>query len=126
MAICTNPLRTSDGENTRQTEWGCLGFSKSLASQGLSASHLGVLNNNNSQGHIGPQARWISEASGRFKKACPEPVEGFVQSHAEGKAASIYAHRAYFQYVSTEKWRERRWRLFSTAPSSFLSGPGSL
>jgi hypothetical protein len=40
----------------------------------------GVLNNNHSQGHIGPQADWISEASGRFKKACPEAFEGFVQS----------------------------------------------
>jgi hypothetical protein len=83
MATCTNPLRTSDGENPRQTEWGYRRFSKSLASQGLSTSHPGVLNNNNSQGHIGPQARWISEASGRFKKACPEPVEGFVQSRPE-------------------------------------------
>jgi hypothetical protein len=39
MAICTNPLRTSDGEKPRQTEWVCLRFSKSLASQGLSTSH---------------------------------------------------------------------------------------
>jgi hypothetical protein len=37
----------------------------------------GVLNNNNSQGHIGPQAHWISGASGLFKKvrpARPQPV----------------------------------------------------
>ncbi|MCA9454898.1 MAG: hypothetical protein H6750_04725 [Nitrospiraceae bacterium] len=38
-------------------------------------------------------------------------------SHVEGKAAAIFARRAYFQYVSTEQWRERRWRLFSTIPS---------
>jgi len=36
-----------------------------------------MLNNNIFQGHIGPQAGWISEASGRFKKvrpARPQPV----------------------------------------------------
>jgi hypothetical protein len=40
---------------------------------------MGVLNNTHFHGHIAPQARCISEASGRFKKACPEPFEGFVQ-----------------------------------------------
>jgi len=39
MAICTNPLRASDCEKPRQTEWVCLRFSKPLASQGLSTSH---------------------------------------------------------------------------------------
>jgi hypothetical protein len=38
-----------------------------------------VLNNNEFQGHIDPQASRLLEASGRFKKACPEPFEGFVQ-----------------------------------------------
>jgi len=52
---------------------------------------LGVLNNN-SQGHICPQARRTSEASWPFKKACPKPFEGFVLSHAEGKAANGLAH----------------------------------
>jgi len=33
---------------------------------------MGALNNKNSHGHSGPQARWIAEDSGRFKKACPE------------------------------------------------------
>ncbi len=32
------------------------------------------------------------------------------------KATAIFARGAYWQYVSTEKWRERRWRLFSTDP----------
>ncbi len=40
---------------------------------------MGVLNNNNFQGHIDPQARCILEVLGLFKKACPEPFEGFVQ-----------------------------------------------
>jgi hypothetical protein len=35
---------------------------------------------------------------------------------SSSKAAVLFARRAYFQYVSTEKWRERRWGLFSTAP----------
>ncbi len=33
-----------------------------------------------------------------------------------GKAAAIFTRGAYVYYVSTEKWRERRWRLFSTDP----------
>ncbi len=33
---------------------------------------LGVLNNTHFHEHIDLQARCISEASGRFKKACPE------------------------------------------------------
>ena len=48
--------------------------------------------NNNSQGHICPQARRTPEASWQFKKACPKPFEGFVLSHAEGKAANGLAH----------------------------------
>ena len=32
------------------------------------------------------------------------------------KATAIFARGAYWHYVSTEKWRERRWRLFSTDP----------
>ena len=39
---------------------------------------MGVLNNTNFQEHIDLQARCILEASGRFKKAWPEPFEGFV------------------------------------------------
>jgi len=32
------------------------------------------------------------------------------------KAAAISTRGAYMKYVSTAKWRERRWRLFSTFP----------
>jgi len=39
MAIRANPLRASDGEKPRQTEWVCLRFSQPLSSQGLSTSH---------------------------------------------------------------------------------------
>ena len=39
-----------------------------------------------------------------------------VQKSSFSKTAAIYSRRAYFQYVSTEKWRERRWRLFLIAP----------
>ncbi len=35
----------------------------------------------------------------------------------EGKAAALFARGAYWQYVSTGKGRERRWRLFSTDPA---------
>ncbi len=34
----------------------------------------------------------------------------------EGKATAIFARGAYWYYVSTEQWRERRWRLVSTDP----------
>jgi len=37
-----------------------------------------------------------------------------VLSYAEGKATASFRRGAYFQYVSTGKWRERRWWLFST------------
>jgi len=39
----------------------------------------------------------------------------------EGKAAASVARGAYGYDVSTENWRERRWRLFSTDPKSNLS-----
>jgi len=41
---------------------------------------------------------------------------GNVQKSPSSKAAAILARGAYFQYVSTAQWRERRWRLFSTFP----------
>ncbi|MDH5576310.1 MAG: hypothetical protein OEY80_12570, partial [Nitrospirota bacterium] len=36
---------------------------------GNARASMGVMNTDNSQGHIVPQAYWISEASWRFKKA---------------------------------------------------------
>jgi len=74
---------------------------------------MGVLNNNNFQGQINPQARGISAVSGDFQKS------------SSSKAAVIFARRAYFQYVSTEKWRERRWRIFSTVPQLQFGSEGS-
>ena len=41
---------------------------------------------------------------------------GSVQKSPSSKAAAIFARGAYTSYVSTEQWRERRWRLFSTDP----------
>jgi hypothetical protein len=102
----------------------------------------------------------MSEASGLFQKACPEPVEEFVQScpepcrrkgrsrfcarsvlpvHEHGKlvtclrraysaevasatkAGSRYGRlRAKAGFSGEREGRERRWRLFSTAPEEFL------
>jgi len=42
------------------------------------------------------------------------------------KAAAILTRGAYSQYVSTAKWRERRWRLFSTFPYGIFMHPGML
>ena len=39
-----------------------------------------------------------------------------VQKSPSSKAAAIFARGASWHDVSTEKWRERRWRLFSTDP----------
>ena len=39
-----------------------------------------------------------------------------VQKSPSSKAAALLTRGAYSQYVSTAKWRERRWRLFSTFP----------
>ena len=41
---------------------------------------------------------------------------GNVQKSSFSKAAALLTRGAYSQYVSTAKWRERRWRLFSTFP----------
>ena len=51
-------------------------------------------------------------------------VNGFgsVQKSPPSKATAIFARRAYTEYVSTEKWRERRWRLFSTDPGMMMVG----
>ena len=95
------------------------GLRRSLLSILDRKSKMGVLNNNNSQGHIGPPERWISEASGQFKKSMPRVLsKGSSRpalSFAEGKAAvllaasrrgrPLFARGAYFQYVSTGKWR---------------------
>jgi hypothetical protein len=39
---------------------------------------------------------------------------GNVQKSPSSKAAAILTRGAYMEYESTAKWRERRWRLFST------------
>ncbi len=41
---------------------------------------------------------------------------GAVQKCSSSKAAAMVVRGTYLLYVSTEKGRERRWRLFSTAP----------
>ena len=45
----------------------------------------------------------------------PAKGVGAVQKSPSSKATAVFLRGAYFQYVSTEKGRERRWRLFSTA-----------
>ncbi len=46
---------------------------------------------------------------------------GSVQKSPSSKATAIFARGAYWSYVSTGKWRERRWRLFSTDPLSIVA-----
>ena len=41
---------------------------------------------------------------------------GSVQKSPSSKATGNFERGAYTQYVSTQNWRERRWRLFSTDP----------
>ena len=51
---------------------------------------------------------------------------GSVQKSPSSKATAVFTRGAYAEYVSTEKWRERRWRLFSTDPQmeeDFRDGP---
>jgi len=43
---------------------------------------------------------------------------------SSSKAAAILMRGAYVEYVSTAKWRERRWWLFSTFPYSIRSMKG--
>ena len=48
----------------------------------------------------------------------PLDVKGFgsVQKSPPSKATAKFERGAYTQYVSTQNWRERGWRLFSTDP----------
>ncbi len=50
------------------------------------------------------------------RKTLEISVFGAVQKSPSSKAAARFRRGAYSQYVSTENWRERRWRLFSTDP----------
>ena len=45
-------------------------------------------------------------------------TRGSVQKSSSSKAAASFARGAYWHYVSTENWRERRWWIFSTDPLS--------
>ena len=54
----------------------------------------------------------ISRAIFRQEAVCHQQPQGCPFS----KATATFAHVAYWQYGSTEQWRERRWRLFSTDP----------
>jgi hypothetical protein len=45
---------------------------------------------------------------------------------SSSKAAAILTRGAYAEYVSTEKWRERRWRLFSTDPQNKPVSEGTI
>jgi len=53
----------------------------------------------------------------------PASVIGNVQKSPSSKAAAILTRGAYIEYVSTAKWRERRWRLFSTFPNINTTSP---
>jgi len=55
---------------------------------------------------------WEISVFGPVQKSPSSPV----LRPLEGKATVIFASGAYTKHVSTEKWRERRWRLFSTGP----------
>jgi len=59
-----------------------------------------------------PKIKQTSLARGNVQKSSSSPV----LSLAEGKTAAIFTRGAYMEYVSTAKWRERRWRLVSTFP----------
>ncbi len=57
----------------------------------------------------------------RPEAGCHHQPQG-CSKMSSSKATAIFAYGASWQYVSTEQWRERRWRLFSTGPFSiFLS-----
>jgi len=75
--------------------------------------------------------RYILENQRALSVLVYGPVEYFIsnghgktdiRSHREcskkssSKATAILTRGAYTSYVSTAKWRERRWRLFSTFP----------
>ncbi len=82
---------------------------------------MGLLNNTVLQGQKRPKKILNVSGFGSVQKSPSSPV----LMPLEGKATAIFARGTYPQYVSTEKWRERRWRLFSTDPlwDSFICHP---
>jgi hypothetical protein len=54
--------------------------------------------------NTGPRGDIHHQLEGMFKKVRPARPQPF------------WLRGAYMEYVSTAKWRERRWRLFSTFP----------
>ncbi|MEC4674394.1 MAG: hypothetical protein VST68_09415 [Nitrospirota bacterium] len=66
-----------------------------------------------------PMIRRASSVGGNGQKTLlchPPKAKGAKTPFSTGKAAAILTRGAYTVYVSTAKWRERRWRLFSTFP----------
>jgi len=63
--------------------------------------------------HTCPREYRDQQLAGMFKK----PVLAEARS-SSSKAAALLTRGAYSEYVSTAKWRERCWRLFSTFPES--------
>ena len=52
-----------------------------------------------------------------------EKWEGDGQKSPSSKAAALLVCGAYAEYVSTAKWRERNWRVFSTFPLQLVEIP---
>ncbi len=60
------------------------------------------------------------------RQLCRDTPEGACPELVEGKAAALFTRGAYWQYVSTEIWRKRRWRIFSTGPCKCQEHEGGL
>ncbi len=63
---------------------------------------------------------WLQGASGLVKKACSEPFDKLTMYLSKEPALSLSkGSRAPYLSLFTSDWfRERRWRLFSTDPES--------
>ena len=53
-----------------------------------------------------------------LQKNEPHQGEGLFKKVRPARPQPFWHRGAYDQYVSTTKWRERRWRIFSTVPSA--------
>ena len=91
-----------------EKSWSLIWFQRFKMFLSISAGGMIVIqrvaNHEDIKGHISPGSYSLSVASGLFKKVRPARPQPFLRAEA------------YWPYVSTEKGRERRWRIFSTDP----------
>ena len=72
-------------------------------------------------GRFSPFSHVLSLAEGKTTNGLSGPEKGELPGLSRSVTPLCCMRGAYAQYVSTEKWRECRWRHFSTEPTFSFS-----